>query len=302
MELPRHKKRDYKPPLGPPEALSWFYENANKKVKGPMAFRDLRDAALVGKIKSSQWVWQEGEEDRYRAVTIVGLLPISTAPVEEDDGPKSALDDDNPYATPKVERTIAEGPPGGLYLPYVYKVHFSLLPAFLIAGAGLILGASFNQDTQTQTILYTFGGFSLVLWIAFSLVYLKRAWDMMTILGAPMSGTKAVSILLIPFFNSIWSFIAIFGWARLWNINVKKHPGLSMAHSVWRPVFLLFCIAMMMAQVSALMLLVSKDLPNDLTNPSHQFALATFGVTLVLSLMTWFQLCLSVNFLARKKS
>jgi hypothetical protein len=301
VELPPLKKRDSKSSLDPPEAV-WCYESVDENVKGPMPFRDLRNAALVGKIKSSQWVWREGGKDRYQAETIVGLLPVSTAPVEEDSGPRSALDDDNPYATPQAERTIAEGPPGGLYLPYLQKVHFPLLLAFLLAGVALLLGALFNQDPQTQIILFSFSGIALVLWVAFSLAYLKRAWDMIGILGAPMNGTKAISILLIPFFNSIWSFVAIFGWARIWNLNVKKHPELSMAHSVWLPVFLLFCIAMMMTEVIALMLIVSKDLPNDILNPRHQFALTTFVATFILSLITWFQLCCSVNFLARKKS
>ncbi|MDB4381906.1 hypothetical protein N9Z40_03365, partial [Akkermansiaceae bacterium] len=80
------------------------------------------------------------------------------------------------------------------------------------------------------------------------------------------------------------------------------HPGLSMAHSVWRPIFLLFCIGLIMCEVITLMLFLSEEFPDDLMNPSHQFALVTFTVTLLLSLALWFQLCRSVNFLARKKS
>ncbi|MDA7517585.1 DUF4339 domain-containing protein [Akkermansiaceae bacterium] len=302
MDLPK-KNRIKKSPLGAPDSLSWFFEDDKSEVQGPMSFRDLRTKAIEGKISAGRKVWREGDDERYPAEDIVGLLPHSSAPSEaEQKGPESSLDNENPYATPNAERTIMDGPPGGLYLPYLREVHFSILLVCLLAGAGLIYGASLIKDTQIQIITFTFAGIALALWLIFSLIYLKRAWDMMSILGAPISGTKAVSILLLPFFNAVWAFIAIFGWARLWNHQVKRHPGLSMAHSVWRPIFLLFCIGLMMCEVITLMLFLSEEFPDDLMNPSHQFALVTFTVTLLLSLALWFQLCRSVNFLARKKS
>lgn len=290
--------------MGPPESLWWFYKNSKKKKKhGPMPFRDLRAKALERKIVAGTKVWREGDDERYAAEDIIGLLPAdSGADKEEKEGPQSSVTDENPYATPNAERTIADGPPGGLYLPYLREVHFSLLIAPLLAGAGLIYGATLVRDSQIQTITFTFAGILLLIWFVFSLIYLKRAWDMMSILGAPMSGLKAVGIFLLPLFNAVWSFIAIFGWARLWNHQVKNHPGLSLAHSVWRPVFLLFCIGFMMSQVIALMLFLGDEIPNDITIPAHRFALITFASTFLLGLLASFQLCRAVNFLARKKS
>lgn len=267
-----------------------------------MPFRTLRQDAMEGKLTHSTTVWREGDEQDYPAGEIVGLLPNSQPKKEEDPGPKSSLGNDDPYATPKAERTIADGPPGGLYLPYLKDVSFPLLFLFVLLCAGLGYAGLVEEDPPTSSIYYSFSALSGLLWFFFSIVYLHRAWEMMRILGAPMSGTKAVSILLIPFFNAIWAFAAIFGWAKLWNFNVKRHPGLSEAHSVWIPVFLLFCIEVLMTQVIALMLILGREIPDDFSNPSHQFALATFAATLLLSLITWFQICRSINFLARKKS
>ncbi|MDB4459429.1 hypothetical protein N9118_07265 [Akkermansiaceae bacterium] len=40
-------------------------------------------------------------------MTIVGLLPKSSTPVQYDDGPKSELDDENSYACPNTAPSIA---------------------------------------------------------------------------------------------------------------------------------------------------------------------------------------------------
>ncbi|MDB4409035.1 hypothetical protein N9165_03120 [Akkermansiaceae bacterium] len=173
---------------------------------------------------------------------------------------------------------------------------------FSATAIGLTYLGTTLSDPLTRSIVFAFSIIALLGWLFFSLIYFKQAWDMMNMLGNPMSGMKAIAIFLIPFFNALWSFVAIFGWSKLWNFNVKHHSGFSDARSVWQPMFLLFCIAFMMSQVIILMLWQSKEMPDDFNNPRHQFVLGMFAATFLLSLGTWCQLCRSVNFLTRKKS
>lgn len=294
--------RSYESPLGQSEALWWFFEGEDGKAIGPMPFRELRENAVKRTLLEQMEVWREGEEIRYFSQDIVGLLPSLPASPKEDPGPQSSLDNENPYATPNAERAITEGPPGGLYLPYLSRTHFSVLIGFIALALGLGYLGTTISDPPTRSIVFAFTAIFGVGWLLFSFVYLRRAWDMMNMLGAPMNGTKAVVIFLIPFFNALWSFVAILGWAKLWNFNSKYHPGLSEAKPVWKFSFLLFCLGFLVSQVIILMLWISDEVPNDSTNPQHQFALGTFLVTFVLCCTTWFQICRSVNFLARKKS
>lgn len=296
------QNRTYESPLGQPEALWWFFQDHDGKEQGPMPFRELRECALKKSLLDNMLVWREGEKARYPSQKIIGLLPHSQPDPDEETGPVSSIDNDNPYATPNTERPIAEGPPGGLYLPHLRETHFLALFGFSTTAIGLIYLGTTLSDPPTRSIVFAFSIIALLGWLSFTLIYLKRAWDMMNMLGAPMTGVKAVAVFLIPFLNAIWPFIAIYGWSKLWNFNATRHPGLSDAHSVWRLMFLLFCVAFMMSQVIILMLWMSKEIPNNLDNSRHQFALGTFAATFILSLGTWYQLCRSVNFLARKKS
>lgn len=301
MSLLPANNRTYESPLGKPEALWWFYEDLDGVKHGPMPFRELRGKALKRVLTEGMTVWREGEEDRYSSEEIVGLLPNLPPPAQRDSGPESSLTDIKPCASPNAERSIAEGPPGGLYLPHLGRTHFSVLLAFISVTGGLGYVSTLISDPPTRLIILAFAALSLTGWLLFSLLYLRRAWNMMNMLGAPMNGTKAVMVFLIPFFNGLWSFVAIFGWAKLWNFNAKHHPGLSEAKSVWQFGFLLFCIGLLMTQIIILMLWISGEVPNDLMNPRHQFALGTFTVTILLCFAIWYQLCRSVNFLARKK-
>jgi len=300
VALPDRKNRR-KSPLRAAEALWWFRDSRGQE-QGPMAFRDLRAKALDRKIRAGQQVWREDAGERYLAEAIVGLLPNASPEGEKEATPSDAAEDETRHAASTTERTIADGPPGGLYLPYLRQVHFSILPATLLVGGGLLYATSVLEDPQIRVIAGAFGVTSLLLWLVFSFIVLRRAWDMMSILGARITGIRAVSIMLLPLVNGFWSFTAIFGWARLWNLQVKRNPGLSMASAVWRPVFFAFCVGLLLSQVAALILWLGGEMPKDLSKPTHQFALGTFAVTLLLSLAAWFQLCRSVNFLARKKS
>ncbi|MGC6426398.1 MAG: DUF4339 domain-containing protein [Akkermansiaceae bacterium] len=294
--------RTYKSPLGQPKALWWFYEDKDGKAYGPMPFRELRENAIKRTLVEDMKVWREGEEERYASQDIVGLLPTGSSQAKIDPGPQSSMDDDNPYASPNAERIIADGPPGGLYLPHLNRTHFSILLCFIVTALGFGTLSAAVSDPLTRSIIYSFSALALCGWVLFSLLYLRRAWNMMNMLGASMNGTKAVLVFLIPFFNVLWSFVAIFGWAKLWNFNAENHPGLSEAKSVWKLIFFLFCVGFLMTHVIVLMLWTSGEVPRDILNPRHQFALGTFAVTFLLCIATWYQLCRSVNFLARKKS
>ena len=164
--------RTYESPLGQPEALWWFFEDAEGKEQGPMPFRELREKAVQRTLKEGMPVWREGDDQRHASQEIVGLLPSAPPPPKEDPGPKSSLDDENPYATPNAERSIAEGPPGGLYLPYLGRTHFSILLGFLTLSGGLGFLASSIPDPTTQSIVCAFAGVSLLGWLVFSMLYL----------------------------------------------------------------------------------------------------------------------------------
>lgn len=117
-----------------------------------------------------------------------------------------------------------------------------------------------------------------------------------------MNGSKAVRLFFIPILNALWSFVALFGWARLWNRCVTTHPGLKPASKVWRPCFFLFPILFLASQVVLITHLIMREWPFDTMKQDHQIALGILATTLTVGLVCWFQLSRSINFLARKKS
>ncbi len=264
-----------------------------------MDFRDLRLLAIDQTLLGHHQVWQEGDETRQAASSIMGLIP---APKKKPtDPPPSDLGDDDPYATPKV-RTIADGPPGGLYLPHLHRTNFPQFLLTLIVSAGLFYIAWKSSDLDTKPIFYSLAGLGLTFWLFLSVVYLHRAWEMMKMFGALIDGGKAVRFLFIPVFNALWCFVVLFGWARLWNRSVTTHPGLKPASKVWRPLFFLFPILFLISQVTLIMYFGIKEWPVDITNQSHQIAIGILSSTLFVGLVCWFQISQSINFLARKKS
>lgn len=165
----------------------------------------------------------------------------------------------------------------------------------------LALGLSANEETTRVTCV----AFTCILWAIWgflSLVYLHRAWEMMAMLGAYLSGNKAVSWMLIPLFNAVWSFIAVVGWARLWNRNVKNHPGLSTAWGVFVPAFVLFSLSLLGFQVWLLILSIEDFSLWDLRTRFGQTGLGLSASVLIFGMWSWFHICHSINFLARKKS
>ena len=286
-------------PQGP---AGWFCE-IEGKVHGPLDFRSLKELTVSKEISEGTLVWKEDKSDKQEASTILGLFP-KTKPKERvslEPVPASRLSDDDPYATPRAP-TILDGPPGGLYLPHLRQSHFSILLLALIIAGGLIAGAFKIPAHDVRVTTFCLGGMAIAYWIGLGLSYLHRAWDMMHMFGASLTGSKAIRFMALPFFNALWSFVALYGWAKLWNSSQRTHPGLSLASAVWKPLFFLFPIVFLVSQGLLLMHFITKDWPTDLTNPHHQISLGTFACAIALGMFCWFQMTRAINFLARKKS
>lgn len=263
-----------------------------------MEFRELRVMALDLNLLGHHQVWQTESADRQSASSVVGLIPPAKREVSI---PPSDLSDDDPYATPKV-RTIADGPPGGLYLPHLHRTNFPIFLLILIVTGGLFYAGWKVPDPDTKPIIYSLAGFGLIFWLFLCLIYLHRAWEMMRMFGAALDGSKAIRFLFFPLFNALWCFVILFGWARLWNRSVTTHPGLAPASKVWKPFFFLFPILFLISQAMLIAYIFIKEWPSDLTNQSHQISLGIWACTLVIGLICWFQISQSINFLAKKKS
>ena len=286
-------------PQGP---AGWFCELGGK-VHGPLDFRSLKELAVSQEIAKDTLVWKNDGSDKQKASTILGLFP-KAKPKRTDSqkpAPKSRLSDDDPYATPRAS-TIQDGPPGGLYLPHLRTSSFLHLFLSFFAMSALIGGALQIPERDIRLITFCLGGIAGIHWLVLGLTYLHRSWDMMHMFGAKLNGSKAVRFMLIPLFNALWSFVALYSWARLWNHSQQTHPGLSLASAVWKPFFFLFPIVFLVSQGLILMHFIAKDWPTDLTNPNHQISLGTFAFTIALGMFCWFQMTRAINFLARKKS
>lgn len=266
---------------------------------GPMEFRELRLLAIDKKLLGHHKAWQLGGNELQEAASIVGLIPPEKKWVDEP--PPSDLGDEDPYAPPKV-RTIADGPPGGLYLPHLRPTNFLVFLLILTVTVGLFYAGWKITDPEIKPILFSLAGLGLLCWIFTATVYLHRAWDMMHMFGASLTGSKAVRFLFFPIFNALWSFVALFGWAKLWNQNVKTHPGLAPASKVLRPFFFLFPILFLISQALLIVYLFLQEWPVNLKDQGHLIALGTWGLTAIVGLICWFQISRSINFLARKKS
>lgn len=264
-----------------------------------MEFRELRLKANNRDLLDHHQVWRSGTENRQDAASIIGLIPPPRPTVAEP--PPSDLSDEDPYATPKV-RTIADGPPGGLYLPHLHRTNFPIFLLVLAISAGLFYAGWKLPNPDTKPILFSLAGMAFIFWLFLATIYLHRAWEMMRMFGAPIDGSKAVRFLFFPVFNALWCFVVLFGWARLWNRSVQTHPGLAPASKVWHPFFFIFPILFLISQTMLIMYLFIREWPISLMNQSHQITLGTWGLTLLVGLICWFQLCHSINFLARKKS
>ncbi|MDA7881315.1 DUF4339 domain-containing protein [Akkermansiaceae bacterium] len=284
-------------PQGP---AGWFCEIGGK-VHGPLDFRSLKELASSKEISEDTLVWKGNSTDKQEAATILGLFPKTKPKAKEEPIPESRLSDDDPYATPRAS-TIQDGPPGGLYLPHLRKASFLHLLLAFVAMTSLIVGAYHIPNRDIRIIIYCLGGIAGLHLLGLGLTYLHRAWDMMHMFGGSLNGSKAVRFMILPLFNALWSFVALFGWAKLWNHSQRTHPGLKLASAVWRPLFFLFPIVFLASQGLLLMHFITKDWPTDLTNPNHQISLGTFAFTIVLGMFCWFQMTRAVNFLARKKS
>lgn len=279
-------------------SAGWFYEIEGESY-GPVDFRELRALAIDRKLLGHHLVWKNGTDDKQTAGRILGLIPTQKRgpnPV-----PPSDLGDSDPYAAPKT-RTIGDGPPGGLYLPHLHPANLLLFFLTLLVPGGLIYFCQNIASENTRTFLFSLATLGLVAWVTLAVIYLHRAWEMMRMFGAHLTGGKAVRFLFLPIFNALWCFVVVFGWAKLWNYNVRNHPGLQPANTVWKPLFFLFPVLFLISQALLVMHLVTREWPVDLQNQNHLISLGTWVATLVLTLICWCQIGLSINFLARKKT
>jgi hypothetical protein len=265
---------------------------------GPVDFRTLRSLAVSRKLLGHHLVWKEGSDERQPASALVGLIPPELG--DPSAPPQPEMKEVDPYAAPRTA-TIGDGPPGGLYLPHLSPANFPLYLTLPAVAGGLIYACFEFTAPNTVTFLVALAALCLLGWLAFSVIYLHRAWEMMRMLGAHLTGAKAVRPLFVPFFNALWCFVAVFGWARLWNHNVKHHPGLKPARSVWPILFFLFPILLLISQGLALMHLLIREWPTDPTDLNDQISFGTWAFTFIITLVTWGQICRSINFLARKK-
>lgn len=304
MSLPSIPKKVQR--LEPIGGGAWFYESDGKKT-GPLSFREMREAAAHGDFSTEDELWREGENPRL-AGSVLGLFPkskmapktsCSLSPAEKKT--LTDLSERDVYAPPR-EQSIMDGPPGGLYLPHLRKSSFGLLLFLFVAGAAMLtLGFLANHDSA-RLMLMTFGTVMWAIWGLFSLIYLHRAWEMMTMLGAPLGGNKVVAWMLVPVFNAIWSFVALVGWARLWNRNAKNHPGLSNAWGVFLPAFFLFSLSFLGLQLWLIYFSIENIHFLDFQSDFMRIGIGLAAALLIFTLWSWFHLCASINFLARKKS
>ena len=294
----RSKNSNHQPSRPSSKTAGWFYEIGDES-HGPVDFRALRELALERKLLAHHLVWKSGSEDRQAASTVLGLIPSpKKAPPSP---PRSSLSDANPYATPKA-RTIADGPPGGLYLPHLHPTNFAIYLATLAIPLVILIFSERIVSANHRTLLAALAGFSIVCWATLSAIYLHRAWEMMRMFGASLTGGKAVRFLFLPFFNALWCFVAVFGWAKLWNSAVNTHPGLKPAHKVLLPFFFLFPILFLLSQALLVMHFLIKEWPTDLHDQKHLTSISIWATTLLVTLICWGQISQSINFLARKKS
>lgn len=281
-------------------SAGWFYEIEGESF-GPLDFRELRALAIERKLLDHHLVWKGEAGEKKTADSVLGLIPAQKRRSEPAPVPPSNLSDQDPYAVPKT-RTIWDGPPGGMYLPHLHPANLLLFLLTLILPGGLVYLCQHTESENTKTFLLALAGLSIAGWVAMAIIYLYRAWEMMHMFGAHLTGGKAIRFLFLPFFNALWCFVAIFGWSKLWNYNVRNHPGLQPANTVWKPLFFLFPVMFLISQALLVMHFVTQEWPDDLQNQNHLISLGTWAATLVVTLICWFQIGLSINFLARKKS
>jgi len=264
-----------------------------------MAFKDLRFLALQRKVGQDTPVWEKGNETLMRAAgEIPNLIPLGAhLPPEE-----KVEEEPQRYPEHARRRTIQDGPPGGLYLPYLKKSHFFLLPIFLFLSGILCYLAFQNSQKDLQMALFSFASFAALGWLVVSFIYLHRAWEMLRVVGADISGKRATLQMALPFVNSLLAFKIIYGWANLWNSLVQKHPGFSTTKKVSSFPHLLYCLGFLASHALIILHIIRGKWPINFSDPLTHITLATFALTFFLGFWVWSHFCHGINFLAKKKA
>ncbi len=281
----------------------WFYQDTSGK-QGPIDFRELHARILQGSISAETEIWKHDDPEKRSAKEIAGL-PF---PKEADSQAHSERQVDPPRSRRTMprdrshQRSILDGPPGGLYLPHLKSASFSLLLLLLLSCIACSYLAVNTAQSDFKIPIFCFAAFSGLGFITFSLIYLGRAWDMLKTVGSKKSGTHAATMMAIPLYNALAGFSLVFGWSGLWNYQIKHHPGFSTSRKVFRPVFFLFCLGLLASQSFFVYYFIIKKWRLNLDLLIDQIALTTWGATLLLGLASWAGICRTINFLAKKKS
>ena len=126
---------------------------------------------------------------------------------------------------------------------------------------GWIVGAKLAQRPevagQAGLIAPVFRGLGVLCWLAAGvtqLAYLHRAWKCLAFGNPRTTPAKAAGLMLVPFFNCYWGFVAWFGFARDWNRVTHEFADLRHAPQMPEGMFLAFCICGIVFPPAALVL------------------------------------------------
>ncbi len=99
------------------------------------------------------------------------------------------------------------------------------------------------QATQTLwlKLMWAAAAGCLIGWIAVNAMYLHRIWLTLQYARPRTTPGNAVGLLLVPFFNLYWTFVAFYGLAQDWNRITARYPDLNRAPKLNEGLFLAFC-------------------------------------------------------------
>ncbi len=278
----------------------WFYHSEGKE-HGPISFRKLRHLALEGALLPETKIWQLNNNVPQRAADIKGLLPDHfTRPAQANQADRDSQSAQSSSTRP--QRSILDGPPGGLYLPHLKPASFTVHLSTLIGVILLTYFGSQIPEAEMRIPVLFLAGLSGLAFIILSFVYLHRAWEMLRTVGAPFSGKQAIKGMALPIVNTFTSFSIIYGWSKCWNHQIKTHPGFSTTSAVFRGTSLMFCLGFLTSQALLAYLLITQSWPHELSSPLREITFGTWGMTLIFGLATWADFSRKINFLAKKKS
>lgn len=129
-----------------------------------------------------------------------------------------------------------------------------LLSLLLIAVGGFALAQNVTSPASTPSPAVLAGLIlGAVAWALFrinTLIYLFRAWSALQQGFVRTTPIMAVALLLIPFFNLYWMFVAYLGLAKDWNRVTETHPKLVRAPRLNTALALTTCLSWLLLTCS----------------------------------------------------